>query len=496
MRSTSPARTLLRDGKSVALTTGEFSLLKVFVQHPRQPLAREKLMMLARGRDHEVFDRAIDVQVSRLRKLVEPDPANPRYIQTVWGFGYVYVPDWRRRRTTRRRRQPHRRRRRTGVTLLPRSLFGRLVLLLVAVVALAVLTSVLLFRHDRAELLTRQFSETKFVQLQALRAALEGADGPQRRETLQRLNREYGVRIVPEAERPIIGQPARADVQQTWKSACGERLGPETEVRFAPRLRLLFVRVVAGDDGYWIGFPVPARPQDEDIPSRALTWTLIVLARCCWRPPSCSRATSRGRCANSPPPSSASGRGETPPPLPETGPSEIAAVNRGFNAMIGNLRQIEQRPRRAAGRRVARPAHAARAAAPRRRDEHARRRDARRHGRRHRGDGPHHRPVPRLRARRQRRLRRKLADLNAIVAACVERYVHGWQARSRSPPARVPPLPLKATAISRLVANLIDNALAYGAPPVEVTTSRAGGTACGSTSPIAAPAFRPTRSSG
>jgi DNA-binding response OmpR family regulator len=86
------ARTLERDGNVVSLTTGEFSLMKVFVQHPRQPLAREKLMLLARGRDHEVFDRAIDVQVSRLRKLVEPDPANPRYIQTVWGFGYVYVP--------------------------------------------------------------------------------------------------------------------------------------------------------------------------------------------------------------------------------------------------------------------------------------------------------------------------------------------------------------------------------------------------------------------
>ena len=65
----------------------------MFAQYPGQPLAREKLMMLARGRDHEVFDRAIDVQVSRLRKLIEPDPANPRYIQTVWGFGYVYVPD-------------------------------------------------------------------------------------------------------------------------------------------------------------------------------------------------------------------------------------------------------------------------------------------------------------------------------------------------------------------------------------------------------------------
>ena len=87
------ARTLERSGEVHALTTGEFSLMKVFVQHPRQPLAREKLMLLARGRDHEVFDRAIDVQVSRLRKLVEPDPAAPRYIQTVWGFGYVYVPE-------------------------------------------------------------------------------------------------------------------------------------------------------------------------------------------------------------------------------------------------------------------------------------------------------------------------------------------------------------------------------------------------------------------
>ncbi|MEP6678520.1 MAG: two-component system response regulator OmpR [Betaproteobacteria bacterium] len=87
------ARSLERNGDIQTLTTGEFSLIKVFHQHPRQPLAREKLMLLARGRDHEVFDRAIDVQVSRLRKLVEPDPAAPRYIQTVWGFGYVYVPE-------------------------------------------------------------------------------------------------------------------------------------------------------------------------------------------------------------------------------------------------------------------------------------------------------------------------------------------------------------------------------------------------------------------
>jgi DNA-binding response OmpR family regulator len=87
------ARSLVDGDTTIHLTTGEFALVKVFAQHPRQPLAREKLTLLARGRDHDVFDRAIDVQVSRLRKLIEPDPANPRYIQTVWGFGYVFVPD-------------------------------------------------------------------------------------------------------------------------------------------------------------------------------------------------------------------------------------------------------------------------------------------------------------------------------------------------------------------------------------------------------------------
>ncbi|HET7671580.1 MAG TPA: two-component system response regulator OmpR [Burkholderiales bacterium] len=86
-------RSLMKDSKPVSLTTGEYSVLKVLVQHPRQPLSRDKLMELARGREYEVFDRSIDVQISRLRKIVEEDPAHPKHIQTVWGFGYVFVPD-------------------------------------------------------------------------------------------------------------------------------------------------------------------------------------------------------------------------------------------------------------------------------------------------------------------------------------------------------------------------------------------------------------------
>ncbi len=86
-------RTLRRGDELLPLTTGEFAVLKALLQNPRQPLSRDRLMTLARGREQGPFDRAIDVQVSRLRKLVEPEPATPRYLQTVWGFGYVFIPD-------------------------------------------------------------------------------------------------------------------------------------------------------------------------------------------------------------------------------------------------------------------------------------------------------------------------------------------------------------------------------------------------------------------
>jgi two-component system phosphate regulon response regulator OmpR len=85
-------RQLSRNDEPISLTNGEFALLKVLVKHPHQPLSREKLMELTRGREHEAFDRSIDVQISRLRKLIERDPGNPRFIQTVWGYGYVFVP--------------------------------------------------------------------------------------------------------------------------------------------------------------------------------------------------------------------------------------------------------------------------------------------------------------------------------------------------------------------------------------------------------------------
>lgn len=86
-------RTLTRDGMDVAITTGEFAMLKIFVRHAGETLSRDRLMNLMHGKVYEAFDRSLDVQISRLRKLIEPNPAKPTYVQTVWGKGYVFVPD-------------------------------------------------------------------------------------------------------------------------------------------------------------------------------------------------------------------------------------------------------------------------------------------------------------------------------------------------------------------------------------------------------------------
>ncbi|AOM41911.1 two-component system response regulator OmpR [Xenorhabdus hominickii] len=86
-------REMFHHDELVPLTSGEFSVLKALVSHPREPLSRDKLMSLSRGREYGAMERSIDVQVSRLRRLIEEDPSHPRYIQTVWGLGYVFVPD-------------------------------------------------------------------------------------------------------------------------------------------------------------------------------------------------------------------------------------------------------------------------------------------------------------------------------------------------------------------------------------------------------------------
>lgn len=86
-------RRLEKNGQRVPLTTGEYAVLEALATRPHQPLSRERLTELARGREHVPSDRSMDIQISRLRRLVEDEPSRPQRIQTVWGHGYVFVPD-------------------------------------------------------------------------------------------------------------------------------------------------------------------------------------------------------------------------------------------------------------------------------------------------------------------------------------------------------------------------------------------------------------------
>jgi len=79
------------DEVMIPLSSGEFDLLLVFVEHPQRVLTREQLLNLARGHSHDAFDRSIDVQVSRLRRKLEFDTKRPAMIRTVRNGGYQFT---------------------------------------------------------------------------------------------------------------------------------------------------------------------------------------------------------------------------------------------------------------------------------------------------------------------------------------------------------------------------------------------------------------------
>ena len=90
-------RVTAADGQEVLLTAGEFDILHVLVQSPHTILSRDQLMNSVHGRDAGPFDRAIDVQIGRLRRKIEPDPANPQLIKSVRGAGYLFAAAVRRK---------------------------------------------------------------------------------------------------------------------------------------------------------------------------------------------------------------------------------------------------------------------------------------------------------------------------------------------------------------------------------------------------------------
>ena len=85
-------RSLSKAGQPLVLTRTEFAILDVLTRHPTEALARERIYKLTRHRNLVISARCVDIQISRLRRLLEEDTAHPRYIRTIWGVGYAFFP--------------------------------------------------------------------------------------------------------------------------------------------------------------------------------------------------------------------------------------------------------------------------------------------------------------------------------------------------------------------------------------------------------------------
>ena len=81
---------LTKNKQNIPLTTGEFTLLRVFLEHANRVLNRDTLLEITKGYDRAPFDRSIDICVGRLRKKIEANPSEPVYLRTIWGAGYLF----------------------------------------------------------------------------------------------------------------------------------------------------------------------------------------------------------------------------------------------------------------------------------------------------------------------------------------------------------------------------------------------------------------------
>jgi DNA-binding response OmpR family regulator len=86
-------RSMEVDGREVALTTTEFTALKLLAENPHTVLNRDQILDELRGIECEAYNRSVDITMSRLRQKLNDDPHNPRFIKTVWGTGYMFIAE-------------------------------------------------------------------------------------------------------------------------------------------------------------------------------------------------------------------------------------------------------------------------------------------------------------------------------------------------------------------------------------------------------------------
>lgn len=232
---------------------------------------------------------------------------------------------------------------------MPKSLFWRLAMLLMAALAIAVLAMTFLFRQDRATLIARNFTEAKMAQVEALRTTLANMTPEERGNRpmmgLQKIGREYGALLVPVDRRPEIGQIPRGPALQPLVEKLQEQLGRDTEVRLGMHMDqpIVWIRLNVGADasrGVWAGFPI-RNVESGEVPLRLLAILGAILAALLAGTFWFARRLSRP-LADLADAVDKVAVGKRPDPLPEDGPTEIARVAHNVNRMAANLERLEK----------------------------------------------------------------------------------------------------------------------------------------------------------
>jgi hypothetical protein len=169
------------------------------------------------------------------------------------------------------------------------------------------------------------------------------------------LGEANGARIVSDGERRSVGISPQNPLLVELENRLKAELGPETELRFQPRLQLLWIKLVAGDRAYWAGYQLPPRPSDE-VPERAAAWSLIILAVLLVSAFAFARYLARPlRELND---AVASVGRTVASPLPGRSVPGVVTLNQGFGQMLSEPAPDGAGPGRAAGfgcRTISRP---------------------------------------------------------------------------------------------------------------------------------------------
>jgi two-component system osmolarity sensor histidine kinase EnvZ len=386
--------------------------------------------------------------------------------------------------------------------------------LLIFLILLVLVTLILLFQYDRERLLITQFGDNKVTQIQALRAALRLSLRTERSEVLIRFGRQYNAQIFEERRRPVSRDPAYPYPYFAPKSPVDipyleqivpspnspfrsgrpfspfdeerhpsfeprdafldlERylkrmLGEDTQIRVQPGRQLLWIRFSAQGSYYWAGFTLPEHPQARDVSSRAFFLLLIITGMLVLSAFAFARylAQPLSKLAYA---VDMVGRGKTLPALPDIGPSEVIALNRGFNNMTRRLQQVDNdRALLLAG-----VSHDLRTPLARLRlsievsDIDETERDLM---------VEDIEAIDRIIdqfldfARDDNQSNALLQNANTLIENCVAYHRRFGHDVRFTPDPKLPNIMLRTISVERLISNLINNALNHGKPPVEITT--------------------------